>query len=58
MKLLTTNWAQWSLVLTAVALLTALHRLDLLAIVAPLAVVVGYAITLAKRRANSSGRRI
>jgi hypothetical protein len=58
MKLLTTNWAQCSLVLTAVALLTALHRLDLLAIVAPLAVVVGYAITLAKRRANSSGRRI
>jgi hypothetical protein len=58
MKLLTTNWAQWSLVLTAVALLTALHRLDLLAIVAPLAVGVGYAITIAKRRANSSGFRI
>ena len=58
MKSLITNWGEWGLVLAAVLLLTTLHRLDLLVIVAPLAIVVGYAITLANSGSNSSRRRI
>jgi hypothetical protein len=58
MKSLTTNWAQWTLVLAAVILLAAMQRLDLLAVIAPLAIVVSYAITLANRDTNSGRRRI
>ncbi|HEY8669965.1 MAG TPA: hypothetical protein VIL63_03925 [Terriglobales bacterium] len=58
MKSLITNWAQWTLVLAAVILLAAMQRLDLLAVIAPLAIAVSYAITLANRDTDSGRRRI
>ena len=58
MKSLNINLAQWSLILAAVLLLAVTKRLDLLAIVAPVAVVVSYVITVANRETNSSQRRI
>jgi hypothetical protein len=58
MKSLITNWAQWTLVFAAVILLAAMQRLDLLAVIAPVAIVVSYAITLANPDTNSARRRI
>ena len=58
MKSLITSWAQWALIAAAILLLTTLRRLDLLAIVAPLAVAVGYATTLGKSKSDSGQRRI
>lgn len=58
MKSLITNRAQWTLVLAAVILLAVMQRLDLLAVIAPLAIAVGYATTLANRDTNPDRRNI
>ena len=54
--LMKANWQTWSLVLAAVVLLVTFGRLDLLAIVIPISLVVGYG-TWATKRGNASTRR-
>jgi len=50
------NWQTWSLVSAAVVLLVTFGRLDLLAVIMPLSLVVAYGAWLAKRGNASSGR--
>ena len=50
------NWQTWSLVSAAFVLLAIFGRLDLLAIVVPLSLVVGYGAWAAKRSNSSSAR--
>jgi hypothetical protein len=47
--LMKTNWQTWSLVSTAFVLLAIFGRLDLLAIVVPVSLVVGYGSWMANR---------
>ena len=54
--LMKANWQTWSLVLAAVFLLVMFGRLDLLAIVVPISLVVGYGTWAAKRGNASRGR--
>ena len=54
--LMKANWQTWSLVSAAVFLLVTFGRLDLLAIVVPLSLVVGYGAWAAKRSNSSSAR--
>jgi len=54
--LMKTNWQTWSLVPAAVALLVTFGRLDLLAVIMPLSLVVAYGAWLAKRSNSSSAR--
>ena len=51
-----TNWQTWSLVSAAVVLLVTFGRLDLLAVIMPLSLVVAYGAWLAKRSTSSSAR--
>ncbi len=50
------NWQTWSLVSAAVVLLVTFGRLDLLAVIMPLSLVVAYGAWLAKRSTSSSAR--
>jgi len=50
------NWQTWSLVAAAVVLLVVFGRLDLLAVIMPLSLVVAYRSWLAKRSTSSSAR--
>jgi len=50
------NWQTWSLVSAAVVLLVTFGRLDLLAVIMPLSLVVAYGAWLAKRSNSSSAR--
>lgn len=39
------DWTEWALIPAAVLLLAAIHRLDLLAIVVPVALLAAYAVS-------------
>jgi len=54
--LMKANWQTWLLVLAAVVLLVTFGRLDLLAIVFPISLVVGYGTWVTKRGNASRGR--
>lgn len=58
MKLQISDWTEWVLIPMAVLLLAALHRLDLLVIIVPIAVLTGYALSAALADGNSSQRKI
>lgn len=58
MKLQISDWTEWVLIPMAVLLLAALHRLDLLVIIVPIAVLTGYALSAALADDNSSQRKI
>ena len=52
------NWTTWPLIAASVLLLLLLGRVDLLVIVAPLAVVVGYAASARNKAPLSRQRKI
>jgi len=54
--LMKTNWRTWSLASAAVVLLVVFGRLDLLAVVVPISLVVGYRTWATKRGNASRGR--
>jgi hypothetical protein len=39
-------WAEWGLVVAAVFLLAALHRVELIPVIAPIALLIGYVVSL------------
>ena len=54
--LMKANWQTWSLVSAAVVLLVTFGRLDLLAVIMPLSLVLAYGAWLAQRSNSSSAR--
>jgi len=54
--LMKANWQTWSLVSAAVFLLVTFGRLDLLAIVVPISLIVGYGTWVTKGGNASTGR--
>ena len=57
MKLQISDWMEWVLIPTAVLVLAACHRLELLVIIAPISVLAGYAWS-EMTDSNSSRRKI
>jgi hypothetical protein len=57
MKLQISDWTEWVLIPTAVFVLAAFHRLELLVIIAPISVLAGFALS-ATTDSNSSRRKI
>jgi hypothetical protein len=55
MKLQISDWTEWVLIPTAVFVLAAFHRLELLVIIVPVAVLAGY--TLSEMTDSNSSRR-
>lgn len=58
MKSRVMDWTEWVLVPLAVLLLAACHRLELLAIVVPIAILAAYAVSRSFANDNSSQRKI
>ena len=58
MKLQISDWTEWVLIPTAVLLLAALHRLELVVIIVPVSVLAGYALAEVLTDGNSSQRKI
>ena len=55
MKRQISDWTEWVLIPTAVFVLVAFHRLELLVIIVPVAVLAGY--TLSEMTDSNSSRR-
>lgn len=48
------TWAEWGLVVAAVFFLAATHRVELISVVAPVALLIGYAISIFAPDENST----
>ena len=58
MKQQISDWTEWVLIPTAVLLLAALHRLELMVVIVPLSVLAGYAVAELLTDSDSSQRKI
>lgn len=58
MKNQVTDWTEWVLIPAAVLLLAAIHRLDLLVIVIPSAVLAAFAVSQSSGAAKTTRRKI
>ena len=48
------NWSEWGLVVAAVLLLAAFHRAELIPVITPVALFIGYVVTLVSQSGPSS----